>query len=111
MFEIEGAVAGFTTLAAGFVGFADVVADFTVSGAIIGFVAGFEGFAVGAPTGLATPGATGLVVGVADFAVAEIGTSGGTGACFLVTRASLSSKSIKIFLRSKLRSALGTRRT
>ena len=42
------------------------------------------------------------VADVAGFVLEAIGTSGGTGACFLETRASLSSKSTKIFLRSVL---------
>ena len=122
MVEIEGGVpAGFCTVFG--------VAGFAVAGAVgAGFAAGVAGFDAGA-VGLAT-GAAGLVagaavgaagltagaapagrVGVAGLCVAESGTSGGTGACFLVSCASLSSKSIKIFFKSKLRSALGTRRT
>ena len=123
MAEMEGgAPAGFCTGALGAAGFAvaGAAADFAV--AVAGFAAGTAGFAIGAAVagfavGAAT-GVAGLAAGAAVgrcaealFCVAESGTSGGTGACFLVKRASLSSKSIKMFLRSKLRSALGTRRT
>ena len=107
--EIEGGVpAGFCTVL-GVADFAVVVVGIAVAGFAPG-VAGFVAAAVEG-TGLAVGGVPIGRAGAVVLCVGEIGTSGGTGACFLVRRASLSSKSIKMFLRSKSRSALGTRRT